>query len=57
MITAQWKVDENTPTRAFFNNIPIDLSRDFFPFGMRPQFGDLFYLSWDLFATSGADSS
>jgi hypothetical protein len=50
-MTAIWEVAEGSPTGAFFNNLPIDLSKDFFPFGQRPQFGDLFYMSCDLFAT------
>ncbi|QYO62087.1 hypothetical protein [Leptolyngbya sp. 7M] len=30
---------------AFANQIPLDLSQDFLPFGERPQFGDTFYLA------------
>jgi S-layer protein (TIGR01567 family) len=29
---------------AFFNNVPIDLAKDFFPFGERPKFNDTFYI-------------
>jgi hypothetical protein len=31
------------PDLAFFNNIPLDLSKDFYPFGERPKFNDTFY--------------
>ena len=48
-ITASWDFQDGLPTGLFFNNLPIDFSRDFFPFGQRPQFGDLFYLNCDLF--------
>lgn len=30
---------------AFFNNMPIDLTKDFFPFGERPKFNDTFYIA------------
>ena len=53
-ITARWVFQDGLPTGLFFNNLPIDFSRDFFPFGQRPQFGDLFYLSCDLFEVPGA---
>ncbi|MCZ7384199.1 MAG: putative baseplate assembly protein [Candidatus Methanoperedens sp.] len=29
---------------AFFNNVPIDLAKDFYPFGERPKFNDTFYI-------------
>jgi len=29
---------------AFANNTPIDLSKPFYPFGQRPQYGDAFYI-------------
>ncbi|MCX9024758.1 MAG: putative baseplate assembly protein [Candidatus Methanoperedens sp.] len=29
---------------AFFNNVPIDLTKDFYPFGERPKFNDTFYI-------------
>jgi len=35
---------------AFFNNVPLDLSNYFFPFGERPRFGDRFYLSCEVFS-------
>jgi predicted phage baseplate assembly protein len=31
--------------QAFANQAPVDLSKDFFPFGERPRFGDTFYFT------------
>ena len=31
--------------QAFFNNLKLDVTKDFFPFGERPKFGDTFYLA------------
>ncbi|VVB94570.1 Uncharacterised protein [uncultured archaeon] len=43
------------PDLAFFNNVPIDLTRDFFPFGERPKFNDTFYIgSKEVFSKEGA---
>lgn len=39
---------------AFYGPIPLDISRDFFPLGERPRFGDVFYLGSETFATAGA---
>jgi hypothetical protein len=33
------------PDGAFFNTLPIDLNRDFYPFGERPNINDCFYIS------------
>ncbi len=33
------------PEQAFYNTFPIDLNKDFFPFGPRPAGNDAFYLS------------
>ena len=30
---------------AFFNNVPLDISKDFFPFGERPKFNDTLYIA------------
>ena len=40
---------------AFFNSQPLDLSKDFFPLGARPNFGDVLYLSCSAFSQSEAD--
>ncbi|MFB2971839.1 putative baseplate assembly protein [Aerosakkonema sp. BLCC-F183] len=33
--------------RCFFNTAPIDLSKDFYPFGEQPRFNDTFYIALD----------
>lgn len=38
---------------AFNNGIPLDISRDFFPLGERPRFGDVFYVLSEIFAVPG----
>ena len=50
MISASWEVEETAVDNAFFNNLSLELSKDFFPFGERPRFGDVFYLSCDVFS-------
>jgi hypothetical protein len=41
---------------AFANATPLDVTRDFLPFGERPRLGDVFYLSaGDAFGMAGAD--
>ena len=50
MTSATWEVEEAAVDNAFFNNVPLDLSKDFFPLGERPRFGDVFYLSCDAFS-------
>src|SRR5574341_424325 len=43
------------PDLAFFNNIPIDLTKDCYPFGERPRFNDTFYIaSREIFSKTGA---
>lgn len=43
------------PDAAFFNSIWLDLTRDWLPFGERPQPGDVFYLASDAgFGIDGA---
>lgn len=40
---------------ACFNSAPLDVSKDFFPFGERPKFNDTFYVaSRQAFGTAGA---
>ena len=40
---------------AFLNQLPIDLTQPFFPFGEKPKFGDTFYLAnREAFSKSGA---
>jgi len=41
--------------RGFSNQAPVDLSKDFFPFGEKPKVGDVFYLaSEEAFSKPGA---
>jgi Baseplate J-like protein len=48
-ITATVHIERNdsNPDRCFFNTIPIDLSKDFYPFGEQPRFNDTFYIALD----------
>ena len=39
--------------KAFHSGIPLDVSRDFFPLGERPRFGDVFYAFSESFAAGG----
>lgn len=41
------------PDLAFTNSLPLDLSKDFYPFGEQPRFNDTFYLSLDEAITKG----
>lgn len=44
------------PDLAFANGTPLDLSKDFFPFGERPKFNNTFYLAnEEIFSITGAD--
>jgi hypothetical protein len=54
LTSAVWTGEEVLVDLAFFNNVPLDLSKDFFPFGEWPRFGDVFSLSSEAFATPRA---
>jgi len=42
--------------QAFFNNMKLDLTKDFYPFGERPKFGDTLYLeSPELFSSQNME--
>ncbi|MGR9087490.1 MAG: putative baseplate assembly protein [Gammaproteobacteria bacterium] len=41
--------------RAFCNGFPLDLSKDFFPLGEKPRFGDVLYLDSSAFCQSDTD--
>lgn len=56
-ITGSAHVEDATIDTAFFNSSPIDLSKDFYPLGVRPEFGDVLYLSSHLFTKSAAEIS
>ena len=49
-VSAAWEMKEGAVDAAFFNNMPLDLSKDFFPFGASPRFGDVLYLKCDAFS-------
>jgi len=49
-LSAHWQVNESVVKAAFYNNLALDVTRHFFPFGERPRFNDVFYLSSDAFA-------
>lgn len=53
-VSAALEIDQkNVPIKqAFFNNLRLDLTKDFYPFGERPKFGDTLYLaSSELFSS------
>ncbi|HYH04523.1 MAG TPA: hypothetical protein VEC37_15635, partial [Bacillota bacterium] len=42
--------------KGFINEFPLDVSKDFYPFGERPRFNDTFYLgSGEVFSKQGAE--
>jgi hypothetical protein len=44
------------PEKAFFNNFPLELTKDFYPFGEKPKFNDTFYIgSNEAFTKEGAE--
>lgn len=46
---SQLKLDQ-----CFFNTVPLDLNKDFYPFGEQPRFNDTFYIaSQEIFAKPG----
>lgn len=55
LVSATQQVVNAAPDLAFFNGSPLDLSKDFFPFGERPKFNDTLYIGNEaLFSKSGA---
>ncbi len=57
MISAAWEVQECMVENAIFNAMPLDISKDFFPFGERPRFGDVFYLKCEAFSKPHAEAA
>lgn len=53
-LEARGKIGKSSINQACFNQIPLDISKAFFPLGERPRFGDAFYLSSEAFARQGA---
>ena len=54
-ITGNANVEDAKIDTAFFNGFPVDLSKDFYPLGERPQFGDVLYLNSNAFTKSAAE--
>jgi hypothetical protein len=54
-LAARWESDQSPVNAAFSTAAPIDLSRDFYPFGERPRFNDVFYVASDAFAKPGSN--
>ena len=55
ILTAVAMAHELFPDRAFANLLPVDLTKDFFPFGEKPKVGDTLYLASDeAFSKPGA---
>jgi predicted phage baseplate assembly protein len=55
ILTATWATAQTELAAALFNTTPVDISKDFFPFGPNPQFGDVFYLSCSAWDRPGAE--
>ncbi|PSB45056.1 baseplate protein J [filamentous cyanobacterium Phorm 6] len=56
-ITVSANIEQNdlTPEFCFFNTVPLDISKDFYPFGEQPHFNDTLYISSkQAFAQPGA---
>lgn len=56
-IVASCEIAQAPLQSALFNNLQLDTSRDFFPFGERPRFGDVFYLNCEAFSLREATVS
>jgi len=56
-VSAEAEINSNdiAPDLLFFNTVPIDISKDFYPFGEQPRFNDTLYIaSQEVFARPGA---
>lgn len=51
---ASAQTDGEAIAAASFGGMPLDASKDFYPFGERPRFGDVFQVACPLFAQAGA---
>ncbi len=54
-ITGFSDLEDAKVDNTFCNNFPVDLSKDFFPLGERPQFGDVLYINCSSFTKSEAE--
>lgn len=48
------EMDDEPVAAASFGAMPLDPSKEFFPFGERPRFGDVFHVMAPVFAQAGA---
>ncbi|MBC8724323.1 putative baseplate assembly protein [Paraburkholderia sp. 31.1] len=53
-ISADRALTAATLDTALSNRVPVDLTRDFYPFGERPRFNDVLYLASKAFSVAGA---
>ncbi|HXZ10722.1 MAG TPA: putative baseplate assembly protein [Paraburkholderia sp.] len=53
-VTTQHAIDAAPLDAALYGRMPLDTTRDFYPFGERPRFGDVFYAASKHFAAGGA---
>jgi hypothetical protein len=47
--------DGLTPSSVVANTAPVDCTKDFFPFGQKPKFGDTLYISSEAFSNADAE--
>lgn len=53
-VGAQTLTPPESAAALCWGSLPLDTSKDFYPFGERPRFGDLFHLMAPAFAVAGA---
>lgn len=53
-LSARRALEDALPDAALSGRMPLDLTRDFYPFGERPRFGDVFYLASKSFGIGNA---
>lgn len=54
-ITGYANLEDAKVDSAFCNNMPLDLSKDFFPLSEKPHFGDVVYFNCSVFTKSDVD--
>lgn len=57
VISGRWELKESPVTGVYSTAVPLDLTRDFYPFGEHPRFNDVFYVASDTFANPGTNVS
>lgn len=53
-LRAAWEVEALGVAAAYFNGMPLDTTKDFYPLGERPRFGDVWYLACEAFVVPRA---